>query len=141
MTNQTPAQLANLATVAKWAHCFNLGEVARMIDECYVPGAEMRVMGFGAVNDREGFLAFEESVSKAAPKRYITIEATHPCGENMVVVEALLFNPDQGDSWSLPWCTFLTFANGKITCDRNYLDFSKWPSFDVIQTPPETLGN
>ncbi len=127
------AQLqAKFALAEKWAALFNAGEVERMIRECYHPDAEMRVMGHGAVNTFEDFLEFELSVFRSAPRRYIVLEAVHPFAEG-VIVESLLRNPDLGEDWSLPWCSFLTITDGKISSDRNYLDFSKWPSSDVIE--------
>lgn len=128
----TRVQNDNVAVVEKWARYFNEGDVEGMIRECYHPGAEMRVMGVGAVDSADDFLAFERAVIDAAPKRRITLEALYPC-DNHVIVEALLFNPGRGEAWSLPWCTILTFVDGKITSDRNYLDFSKWPAADTIQ--------
>lgn len=122
----------NVAVAEKWARLFNAGDVEGMIRECYHPGAEMRVMGVGAVDSAEDFLAFERAVIAAAPKRRITLEALYPC-DNHVIVEALLFDPARGETWSLPWCTILTFVNGKISSDRNYLDFSKWPAAETIQ--------
>lgn len=128
----TSVQDDNVAVVEKWASYFNAGDVEGMIRECYHPGAEMRVMGVGAVDSADDFLAFERAVIDAAPKRRITLEALYPC-DNHVIVEALLFNPGKGEDWSLPWCTILTFLDGKITSDRNYLDFSEWPAADTIQ--------
>jgi limonene-1,2-epoxide hydrolase len=122
----------NLALVRKWAALFNAGEVERMVRECYHPDAEMRVMGHGAVTNQEDFIAFERSVCTAAPRRHITLEALHPFARG-VIVESLLHNPDLGEDWSLPWCSFLTIIDGKISSDRNYLDFSKWPSSNAIQ--------
>ena len=128
----TSTQADNVAVVEKWARYFNDGDVEGMIRECYRPGAEMRVMGVGAVNDADDFLAFERAVIEAAPNRRITLVALYP-SDNRVIVEALLFNPKMGAAWSLPWCTILTFLDGKIASDRNYLDFSKWPAADTIQ--------
>ncbi|MDP3244078.1 MAG: nuclear transport factor 2 family protein [bacterium] len=123
---------ANIALVEKWAALFNSGDVEMMIRECYHLDAEMRVMGRGAVTNHADFLAFELAVSRAAPRRRITLEALHPFDRG-VIVESLLYNPDLGEDWTLPWCSLLTIVDGKISSDRNYLDFSKWPSSDAIE--------
>ncbi|MFD0849356.1 nuclear transport factor 2 family protein [Sphingosinicella xenopeptidilytica] len=125
----------NVAAVHRWAELYNT-DVARMISELYHPDATMGVMGSGEISDPEPFKEFEQAVLRAAPRRYIRIQATYPF-ENHVVVESLLFDPDKGANWSLPFCTILTFRDGKIATDRNYLDFSQWPAAASIQ--PETV--
>lgn len=125
----------NVAAVHRWAELYNTN-VARMISELYHPDATMGVMGGGEISDPEPFAAFEQAVLRAAPHRYIGIQATYPF-ENHVVVESVLFDPDRGADWSLPFCTILTFRDGKIATDRNYLDFSQWPAAASIQ--PETV--
>lgn len=126
----------NVAAVHRWAELYNT-DVARMISELYHPDATMGVVGVGEICDPEPFLAFEQAVLHAAPHRHIRIQATYPF-ENHVAVESLLFDPDKGKDWSLPFCTILTFRDGKIATDRNYLDFSKWPAAESIQ--PETAA-
>ncbi len=56
------------------------------------------------------------------------IGRTHAAGD-VVVVEATLFDPDQGDEWRSPFCAILTFKDGCIVEDRTYLDDTRWPGF------------
>jgi ketosteroid isomerase-like protein len=65
-------------------------------------------------------------VLRAAPKRRMRVDRTHVVG-NVVVVEAVLIDPDKGPGWQTPFCAVLTFRDGKIITDRTYLDFTKWP--------------
>jgi ketosteroid isomerase-like protein len=67
-------------------------------------------------------------VVAAAPRRRTRIERAMASGDT-VVVEALLFDPDQGEDWQLPWCAVLRFRDGKIVSDHTYLDPARWPGF------------
>ncbi|MFN0091162.1 MAG: nuclear transport factor 2 family protein [Acidimicrobiales bacterium] len=116
------ATKANLALVERWADTFN-NDVEQMVRGLYAPDARLG----GAVLGHDKLLKFEQRVLAAAPKRTMRIERTHVSGDDVVVVEATLFDPDQGEEWKLPFCVVLTFAGGKIVRDDTYTDFSRWP--------------
>ncbi len=115
---------ANQELVGRWADLFN-HDVETLARELYAPDA---VVG-GAVLGPDRLIRFELRVLKAAPKRYMTIERTHPSGDDVIVVEGVLHDPDQGDDWTLPFCVVLTITDGKIVRDDTYTDYSRWPGF------------
>lgn len=112
---------ANLALVKRWEETFN-NDVETMVRELYAPDA---VLG-GAVLGHEKLLRLEHRVLAAAPRRAMRVDRTHPSGD-VVVVEGVLLDPDQGADWKLPFCVVLTIANGKIVRDDTYTEFSRWP--------------
>lgn len=126
------AQERNRETLRRWERHYNTGDVAAMIRECYAPDCVMRVMGGASAHGYEPFLEFENAVLRLAPRRRLRIDRVHPCGEDVLVVEAVLLDPDRGSEWEIPWCTVLTFREGVIVDDRNYLDFSRWPSSEAL---------
>lgn len=112
----------NQALVERWAETFNT-DVEVMARELYAPDALL----MGTVMGHDKLIRFEQRVLKAAPKRYMTVERTHPSGDDVIVVEGTLHDPDQGADWKLPFCVVLTIANGKVVRDDTYTDFSRWP--------------
>lgn len=118
----------NLEVVKLWAETYN-NDVDRMVNECYAENCKVSSMFGGAIIEgRPRFLKLEQRVVKVAPRRNIRLERTHAVG-NVVVVEATLFDPDQGDQWQSPFCAILTFKDGRIVEDRTYLDDTRWPGF------------
>ena len=118
----------NLEVVKLWAETYN-NDVDRMVNECYAENCKVSSMFGGAIIEgRPRFLKLEQRVVKVAPRRNIRLERTHAVG-NVVVVEAVLFDPDQGDEWQSPFCAILTFKDGRIVEDRTYLDDTRWPGF------------
>jgi ketosteroid isomerase-like protein len=118
----------NLEVVKLWAETYN-NDVDRMVNECYAENCKVSSMFGGAIIEgRPRFLKLEQRVVKVAPRRNIRLEWTHAVG-NVVVVEATLFDPDQGDEWRSPFCAILTFKDGCIVEDRTYLDDTRWPGF------------
>jgi hypothetical protein len=65
-------------------------------------------------------------VLRAAPKRKMRVDRTYAVG-NVVIVEALLLDPDKGPDWQVPFCAVLTCRDGKIAMDWTYAEFTKWP--------------
>jgi ketosteroid isomerase-like protein len=114
----------NQALVERWTDTFN-HDIETLARELYASDA---VVG-GSVIGPDRLIRFEQRVLKAAPKRYMTVERTHPCGDDVITVEGVLHDPDQGDDWALPFCVVLTIAEGKIVRDDTYTDFSRWPGF------------
>ena len=118
----------NLEVVKLWVETYN-NDVDRMVNECYAENCKVSSMFGGAtIEGRPRFLKLERRVVNVAPRRNIRIERTHAVG-NVVVVEATLFDPDQGDEWLSPFCAILTFEDGRIVEDRTYLDDTRWPGF------------
>ena len=116
----------NLEVVKRWAEMYN-HDVERFVRECYAENCSAASMlGGSKIEGHSPFLKLEQRVLKAAPRRNIRLQHTHAAG-NVVVVEATLFDPDQGDEWKSPFCAVLTFKDGKIIEDRTYLDETRWP--------------
>ena len=116
------AAAANLALIKRWEETFN-SDIETLVRELYAPDA---VLG-GVVMGPEKLLRFEQRVLAAAPRRAMRVDRTHAAGDDVVVVEGTLVDPDQGEDWKLPFCVVLTIANGKIARDDTYTEFSRWP--------------
>lgn len=116
----------NLEVVKHWAETYN-HDVERFVPDCYAENCIAASMLSGAkIEGRSRFLKLEHRVLKVAPRRNIRIDHTHAAGD-VVVVEATLFDPDQGVEWQSPFCAVLTFKDGQIVEDRTYLDDRRWP--------------
>jgi ketosteroid isomerase-like protein len=120
------SEARNLEVVKHWAETYN-NDVERMVSECYAENCRVSsIFGGVTIEGHPRFQKLEQRVLKAAPRRKIRVEHTHAAG-NVVVVEATLFDPDQGDDWKSPFCAVLTFKDGKIVEDRTYMDETRWP--------------
>ncbi len=98
-------------------------DIERFVHECYTSDCEVNG---GFIRGHEPFVKVERAVIEAAPKRKMRVDRRHATG-NVVVVEAVLLDPDQGEDWKLPFCAVLTCRDGKIATDWTYAEFSKWP--------------
>ena len=78
----------------------------------------------------EQFIDIEQQVLQAAPQRKMRVDRKY-ASSNVVVVEAVLLDPDQGADWNLPFCAVLTCRDGKIATDWTYAEFSKWPGLQI----------
>lgn len=112
---------AMLAFVERWKDAFNT-DVERLARELYAPEAVLN----GATMGPGKLLRFERRVLDAAPRRRMEVVAAHPAGD-VVTVEGMLLDPDQGDDWKLPFCAVLQLAGGKVVRDSTYTEFSRWP--------------
>jgi ketosteroid isomerase-like protein len=112
----------NEGVVERWVETFN-HDIETLARELYAPDA---LLG-GVVMGPDKLIRFEQRVLKAAPKRYMTVEHTHPSGDDVIVIEGVLHDPDQGADWKLPFCVVLTITDGRIVRDDTYTDFSRWP--------------
>lgn len=97
-------------------------DIKRFVDECYAADC---VLNEGYIKGQARLLDIEERVLRAAPKRKMRVDARHAAG-NVVVVQAVLLDPDQGPDWKLPFCAVLTCRDGKIASDWTYFN-GKWP--------------
>jgi ketosteroid isomerase-like protein len=119
----------NIKTVQRWEQLYNESH-EQMVDECYAADLEARAVGLGAViRGREQLRQAAGAVLQIAPRRRMRVDRVHPSG-NVVVVEATLLDPDQGPDWQSPFCSVLTFRDGKIVSDRTYLDVTRWPGIN-----------
>ncbi len=118
----TPEEQRNLAVAKQYEELYNT-DVERFVYECYTPDC---VVNDGLIRGYEQFVQIEKNVLRAAPKRKMRVDRTYATG-NVVIVEAVLLNPDQGSDWKLPFCAVLTCRDGKIATDWTYAEFAKWP--------------
>lgn len=117
MTEQT----VDATFVDRWAAAFN-DDVEQLARGLYADGAVCN----GAVMGPDKLLRFEQRVLAAAPKRRMEVVASHTAGD-VVTVEAILTDPDQGEDWKLPFCAVLQVRDGKVVRDTTYTEFTRWP--------------
>ena len=113
----------NQALVERWAATYN-DDIEALV-ALYAPDA---LLG-GVVLGPDKLMRLEQRVLAAAPNRRLTVTRTHPSGDDVVAVEGVLTDPDQGADWTLPFCVVLTMADGKVVRDDTYTEFSRWPGF------------
>ena len=110
----------NIALARLYEETYN-DDIKRFVYECYSPDCALNDVTLG----HQKFMELEERVLKAAPKRKMRVAARHASG-NVVVVQAVLLDPDQGPKWKIPFCAVLTCRDGKIVSDWTYFN-GKWP--------------
>ncbi|HEY9417375.1 MAG TPA: nuclear transport factor 2 family protein [Pseudonocardia sp.] len=116
----------NLQRVQRWADLYNDGG-SKFVSECYIEDVTVDCPGALLIRGREAFTAIEDAVCAAAPKRWFRIDRTIADGD-VVMVQATLFDPDQGDDFSTRFCAVLTFDDdGLVVNDTTYLDAARWP--------------
>ena len=118
----TTEEQRNLTVAKRYEDLYNT-DAERFVHECYTPDCEVNG---GMIRGYEQFVQIEKNVLRAAPKRKMRVDRTYATG-NVVIVEAVLLNPDQGPDWKLPFCAVLTCRDGKIATDWTYAEFAKWP--------------
>ena len=119
-------QDTNLELTRQWEKLYN-EDADRMVLDCYAPDCTVTAMGSGEPLHGHAILRkVEEVVLEAAPRRRLRVDQRHAAG-GVVVVEAVLLDPDQGEDWQLPMVAVLTCKDGKIINDRSYADWSRWP--------------
>jgi len=118
----TAEEKQNLEVARRYEETYNT-DVERFVHECYTPDCEVND---GMIRGYEQFVQVEKNVLRAAPKRKMRVDRTYATG-NVVIVEAVLLDPDKGPDWQLPFCAVLTCRDGKIATDWTYAEFSKWP--------------
>src|SRR5262245_61955411 len=115
----TAEEQRNLEVAKQYELLYNT-DIKRFVRECYTSDCEVNG---GMIRGHEQFVRVEERVLRAAPRRKMRVDRTYPSG-NVVVVEAVLLDPDQGTEWQLPFCAVLTCRDGKIASDWTYAEFS-----------------
>jgi ketosteroid isomerase-like protein len=118
----TAEEKRNLEVAKQYEKLYNT-DIQRFVHECYTPDCEVNG---GMIRGHEQFVQIEQNVLRAAPQRRMRVDRTYAAG-NVVIVEAVLLNPDQGLDWQLPFCAVLTCRDGKIVTDWTYAEFTKWP--------------
>jgi len=113
------------AFVQRWQGLYNYA-AERMVTECYAEHCEVSAMGAGTFRGRDALAKVEAAVLRAAPQRFMRLDAVHAAG-NVIVAEATLFETADGGAWSVPFVAVLTIEHGLIVQDRTYADWSKWP--------------
>jgi ketosteroid isomerase-like protein len=123
MTSENDSVEANVALVRRYEETYNT-DVERFVTDCYSLDC---VVNGGAIRGHEQFLRVEKRVLRTAPRRRMRVERIHPSGDEVVVVEGMILDPEQGEEWKLPFCAVLTCRNGRIVSDWTYAEFAKWP--------------
>src|SRR5580698_2843382 len=118
----TAEEQRNLDLAQRYEDLYN-NDIIKFIHECYTADC---VVNDGLIRGYEQFIKVEESVLRAAPKRKMRVDHKFTDG-NVVVVQAVLLDPDRGPKWQLPFCAVLTCRDGKIANDYTYAEFKKWP--------------
>jgi ketosteroid isomerase-like protein len=114
-------QQRNLELVDKWAELYN-NEGSRFVYECYAEDVVVDCPGELLIKSREVFVAIEEGICAAAPKRWLRIDRKIADG-NVVVVQGTWFMPDMGDDFQTRVCSVLTFnEDGLIVNDTTYMN-------------------
>lgn len=116
----------NLRAVDRWQDLYN-NQGARFVDECYTSDVTLDCPGALLIHGRETFRAIEDAVCDEAPRRWFRIDRTI-AQDDVVVVQATLYDPDRGDDFETRFCAVLTFDDqGLVTNDTTYLDPARWP--------------
>ncbi len=115
----------NIALTEKWEQLYN-DDADQMVLQCYAEDCKVTPMGSKTLEGHAVLRQVEVAVLEAAPKRKLRVDHRHASGDT-VIVEAVLFDPDQGADWQLPMVAVLTCKDGRITHDRTYADWSRWP--------------
>jgi len=121
------AEQKNLELSKTWERLYN-EDADKMATECYAENCDVQAMGGPAIHGQAALREVEKVICAAAPRRYMRVAHRHACGDT-VIVESVLFDPDKGDDWNIPFIAVLTIAGGKIVTDRTYGDFTEWPGF------------
>jgi len=117
----TTEEERNLRLSHRYEDLYNT-DINRFVYECYTPDC---VVNDGFIKGHAAFMKVEQAVLAAAPKRKMRVDARHASGK-VVVVQAVLLDPDQGSKWKLPFCAVLTCRDGQIASDYTYFN-GKWP--------------
>src|SRR3977135_3723911 len=97
----------NLELVDKWAELYN-NEGSKFVSECYAEDVVVDCPGELLIKGREVFVAIEEGICSAAPKRWLRIDRKIAEG-NVVVVQGTWVLPDVRDDLQMRVCSVLTF--------------------------------
>ena len=116
---------ATQALVERWARFYN-EDVTRMVREIDAPDCQVYPLGLGMIEGQAKLQQVEDAVLVQAPHRRLDVIRTHIAGDT-ACVEAELRDPDRGAKWSVPFIAILTIRDDRVTIDRTYADWSRWP--------------
>ena len=118
----TAEERGNVELARRYEALYNT-DIERFVRECYAPDCEING---GDVRGHDGLLETSTGCSRRPRGARCAWSALHAVGD-VVVVEAVLLDPDQGPAWKLPLCALLTCRDGRIATDWTYAEFRKWP--------------
>lgn len=121
----TSEETRNLELSKCYEDLYN-SDVERFVRECYSEDYVVHCMGLFSYRGHDKFVDVERTVLKAAPNRKMQVKHRHAVG-NVVMVEAVMVDPDHGPAWELPFVAALVCKDGKIAEDRTYADWKQWP--------------
>ena len=101
-------------------------DVASVVSECYAADCQVFPLRFGKITDFAGWQKMQDALFAAAPRRRLSISHKH-ASDDVVCLEAVLHDPDQGEDWALPLVALLTVRDGRVGTGRTYVDWSRWP--------------
>lgn len=113
-----------LDVVRRYEHTYNT-DVESLVLDVYAHDVDLYMTG-GEIHGKEQFLAVEKAILAAAPQRRMRVDKAYVCGEETVVIEAVILDDARPDFFS-PLCVIFTIRDGRIVEDRSYLDPSQWP--------------
>ena len=113
-----------LDVVRRYEHTYNT-DVEKLVLDVYSHDVHLYMTG-GEIHGKDQFLAVEKAILAAAPRRRMRVDKTFICGEETVIIEAVILDDARPDFFS-PLCVIFTIRDGRIVEDRSYLDPSQWP--------------
>lgn len=113
-----------LEVVRRYEDTYN-HDVERLVLEVYAPDVDLYFTG-AEIHGKDQFMAVEKAILAAAPGRRMRVDRAHVCGEETVVIEAVILDDSRPEFFS-PFCAVFTIRDGRIVEDRSYLDPSQWP--------------
>lgn len=125
-----------LDVVQRYLDAYNT-DVERLVLDVYSHEADVYMTG-GEIHGKAQFLAVEKAILAAAPQRHMRIDRALVCGQDSVVIEAVILDRARPDFFS-PFCAILTIREGRIVEDHSYLDPSQWPGI-AAAAPLVTSG-
>ena len=134
-TARTDHERGLLDVVRRYLDAYN-HDIERLVFEVYAHDVDLYMTG-GEIHGAEQFLAVEKAILAAAPQRHMRIDRALACGEDTVVIEAVILDGARPDFFS-PLCAIFTIRDGRIVRDHSYLDPSQWPGIAAaapIATP------
>ena len=135
-TARTDHERQLLDVVRRYLHTYN-NDVESLVMDVYSHDVDLYMTG-GEIHGKEQFLAVEKAILAAAPQRHMRIDRALICGEDTVVIEAVILDRARPDFFS-PLCAIFTIRDGRIVRDHSYLDPSRWPGI-AAAAPLATPG-
>lgn len=123
-TSRSEHERKLLDVVRRYEHTYNT-DVEKLVLDVYSHDVHLYMTG-GEIHGKDQFLAVEKAILAAAPRRRMRVDKTYVCGEETVIIEAVILD-DARPAFFSPLCVIFTIRDGRIVEDRSYLDPSQWP--------------